>query len=379
MYFFSERCREFSVQFVPLIPLHHPYRYWSGDVWWTAPIKLGQSGGPLEGSLIVRNDGNLVLVDVLGGTVWSTNTATVAAKALQQADAAAIQSDQVSAAAFAASAPVDHALIDLLQSPDHAPLLKEAFNVYSNKNKFIRKESDQERGFEQIQTSLTHLDGGELLSLLKGFRIVPKWLSVEDYKQFWSSARYHHHAGAFSNWVDREKSVELLNYSEFLEMVVRLAVRIRFSAEAEETDWGKVQLFMRLMNQAAADPRHDTTLQKFRGLVARPIDPSSLPVLVPPPKLKVAAKAIGRRVASVSVSSLCHGHFLHRYVCVVFVLIASDCNLLYICNCCVLCERLSSASIFFYGISPRRLGAAGHITIDRSQSVVEKSFSGLFC
>jgi hypothetical protein len=70
-------------------------------------------------------------------------------------------------------------ILALLQSPEHHTLLKKAFEIYASKNKFLEKEGAHQKGFEKQKQSLTHLDQGELMVCLKGFRLVPSRVSAD--------------------------------------------------------------------------------------------------------------------------------------------------------------------------------------------------------
>jgi hypothetical protein len=70
-------------------------------------------------------------------------------------------------------------MLALLLSPEHNTLLKKAFEIYASKNKFLEKEGAHQKGFEKQKQSLSHLDQGELMVCVKGFRLVPSRVSAE--------------------------------------------------------------------------------------------------------------------------------------------------------------------------------------------------------
>ncbi len=82
-------------------------------------------------------------------------------------------------------------LLALFATPDNAPLLKRAFALYAAKNQmvFAKKEGAHQAGFGSHE-SLTNLDQGELLVFLKGFRIVPRWISAEAVKNLFSQVHF---------------------------------------------------------------------------------------------------------------------------------------------------------------------------------------------
>jgi hypothetical protein len=224
--------------------------------------------------------------------------------------------------------------------PEHTVLLKKAFEVYAAKNKHQASEGAHEKGFEQQKLGLTHMDAGETLVFLKGFRIVPRWLSVDVVKNLWVVAAkerarvggaaeddsiVHAIGPKAAEFVAKEKDSGLLNYREFCEFLVRIAIIIKYSDLPPESDekkvhayvragWTKIFFqmdlqrmvmivlvvvefdichsicglscggggggggglsFMRLLHAAVAEPKHDTTLKQIKEAVP-PLPPTSI-------------------------------------------------------------------------------------------------------
>jgi hypothetical protein len=143
--------------------------------------------------------------------------------------------------------------------PEHTVLLKKAFEVYAAKNKHQVLEGAHEKGFEQQKIGLTHMDAGETLVFLKGFRIVPRWLSVDVVKNVWVVAAKERARGGgaaeddsmvhaigpkAAEFVSKEKDSGLLNYREFCEFLVRIAITIKYSDLPPESDEKKVHAYV---------------------------------------------------------------------------------------------------------------------------------------
>jgi hypothetical protein len=78
-----------------------------------------------------------------------------------------------------ASALDAESIASVFNAPEHQPLLRKAFALYSAKNKFVAKEGGHEAGFEALHMANTHLDLGELQVFLKAVQVVPRWIAVE--------------------------------------------------------------------------------------------------------------------------------------------------------------------------------------------------------
>ncbi len=127
--------------------------------------------------------------------------------------------------------PVAAALMAVLEQSHNHVLLKRAFQVFAAKNQFTQKESRHEAGFENLARGLLHLDAGELMSFLKNFRIVPRWIATDEVMNIFSKSRYHEPVAARpdASWEELEKSTGLLNFREFTDLLVRLALAIRYA------------------------------------------------------------------------------------------------------------------------------------------------------
>jgi hypothetical protein len=162
-------------------------------------------------------------------------------------------------AAIRVVGPVNAAMLAVLQSSDHQPLLKRAFALYAAKNQFRVKETAGDKsvtGFDVSGTTL--LDLGELLVLLKAFRIVPQCLSVEVVRQEFSRARYHEAVG------ERDKDVGQLNFRDFVEFLIRLISLSGHPAIYEcDNDGDKAEALMVLFHAAVRQPRHDANLKQL--------------------------------------------------------------------------------------------------------------------
>jgi hypothetical protein len=72
-----------------------------------------------------------------------------------------------------------NSMLEVFNSPDHLSLLKQAYAVYSAKNRHQHKDGIHQTGFETLHMSMTYLDLGELRALLKAVHIVPRWIAVD--------------------------------------------------------------------------------------------------------------------------------------------------------------------------------------------------------
>ncbi len=82
----------------------------------------------------------------------------------------------------------------VVSSADHLPFLKKAFAVFSAKNRNSKKASASDaHAFQKLANELTHVDLGELLTLLKTFRICNEtsrtWIAREEVTRVFTNVR----------------------------------------------------------------------------------------------------------------------------------------------------------------------------------------------
>jgi hypothetical protein len=104
-----------------------------------------------------------------------------------------------------------------------------------------------------------------MLTLLKGYRIVPQYISAEEIKKQFSQARFHEAIiRKDSTWEEKEKDAGQLNFREFLDFLVRLTPLFTFPASTEsESDVEKANSLMSAFYTSLMHPRHDSNLKQI--------------------------------------------------------------------------------------------------------------------
>ncbi len=92
-------------------------------------------------------------------------------------------------AAVASSTEPSPELLSLFAAPEIDRFLKRVFAIYAAKNKMVAKESAHEKGFEALATANANLDCGELIVLLRNFKITPQFINAETVSAIFSKVR----------------------------------------------------------------------------------------------------------------------------------------------------------------------------------------------
>ncbi len=171
--------------------------------------------------------------------------------------------------------PVNPTTLAVYQLAENLPLLKKSFAHFAAKNQFKAREV----GFDQVQgfdfSGNTLLDLGELMSLLRCFRVVPQCMAEHVIKSEFSRARFHEpviHADA--TWEEKEKDAGKLNFREFVEFLVRITPLANGLAFYEcDSDEGKAKALMAVFHNASQNPRHDSNLKQLAEALGVKLEP----------------------------------------------------------------------------------------------------------